>query len=80
MLDAPLPHPANVGGPALDGPNLDGFSLARALSGLHLIGGKLSPAASGRSFAVVNPATGQEVARAAEGDAQDVDAAVITTD
>jgi len=66
MLDAPLSQT----------PNLDCFGLARALSGQHLIGGKLVPSASGRSFAVVNPATGQEVARAAEGDAADVDAAV----
>jgi acyl-CoA reductase-like NAD-dependent aldehyde dehydrogenase len=66
MLDAPLTA----------APNLDCFGLARALSGYHLIGGKLVPSQSGKSFAVVNPATGQEVARAAEGDAADVDAAV----
>jgi acyl-CoA reductase-like NAD-dependent aldehyde dehydrogenase len=50
--------------------------LARALSGKHFIGGRFVPAGSGRSFAVVNPATGAEVARAAEGDAADVAAAV----
>jgi len=55
---------------------LDEKSLARALSGVHLIGGKLVPAASGSSFAVVNPATGIEIGRAAEGDATDVDLAV----
>jgi acyl-CoA reductase-like NAD-dependent aldehyde dehydrogenase len=57
-------------------PTLDERALARALSGRHLIGGRLVPAAAGGSFAVVNPATGEEIARAAEGDAADVDAAV----
>jgi acyl-CoA reductase-like NAD-dependent aldehyde dehydrogenase len=57
-------------------PCLDPFVLARALSGKHVIGGRFVPAGSGRSFAVVNPATGAEVARAAEGDAADVAAAV----
>jgi acyl-CoA reductase-like NAD-dependent aldehyde dehydrogenase len=57
-------------------PCLDPFVLARALSGKHFIGGRFVPAGSGRSFAVVNPATGAEVARAAEGDAADVAAAV----
>ncbi len=68
MLDRPQPTPA--------APLLDERALASALSGLHLIGGQLVPARSGRSFAVVNPATGQQVAHAAEGDAADVDAAV----
>jgi acyl-CoA reductase-like NAD-dependent aldehyde dehydrogenase len=68
MLDRPHPTPA--------APTLDPHALAKALSGLHFIGGRYVPAASGRSFAVVNPATGAEVARAAEGDAADVDAAV----
>ena len=68
MLDRPQPTPA--------APLLDERALASALSGLHLIGGQLVPARSGRSFAVVNPATGRQVARAAEGDAADVDAAV----
>ena len=57
-------------------PSLDERALARALSGHHLIGGALVPARSGKTFAVVNPATGEEVARAAEGDAADVEAAV----
>ena len=57
-------------------PCLDPFALARALSGRHFIGGRFVPAGSGRTFAVVNPATGAEVARAAEGDAADVAAAV----
>ncbi len=43
---------------------LDEKALARALSGVHLIGGKLVPPASGKTFAVVNPANGIEVARA----------------
>ncbi len=57
-------------------PTLDERGLARALSGQHLIGGALVPARSGKTFGVVNPATGEEVARAAEGDATDVEAAV----
>lgn len=68
MLDRPMPTPA--------APTTDPFALAKALSGHHFIGGGYVPARSGRSFAVVNPATGVEVARAAEGDAADVDAAV----
>ncbi len=57
-------------------PTLDEKFLARALSGLHFIGGRYVPAISGKTFPVVNPATGDEVARAAEGDASDVDSAV----
>jgi aldehyde dehydrogenase (NAD+) len=57
-------------------PTLDEQALARALSGHHLIGGALVPARSGKTFAIVNPATGEEIARAAEGDAADVEAAV----
>ena len=68
MLDRPHPTPA--------APTLDSFTLARAMSGLHFIGGGYVPPRGGTSFAVVNPATGIEVARAAEGDAADVDAAV----
>jgi acyl-CoA reductase-like NAD-dependent aldehyde dehydrogenase len=68
MLDAPLQTP--------EAPSTDPFALAKALSGVHLIGGRFVPARSGRSFPVVNPATGAEVAAAAEGDAADVDAAV----
>ena len=59
-----------------DAPTLDEKALARALSGHHFIGGRFVPARSGKTFAVVNPATGLEVARAAEGDASDVDDAV----
>jgi acyl-CoA reductase-like NAD-dependent aldehyde dehydrogenase len=68
MLDRPHPTPAD--------PCLDPFALAKALSGFHFIGGGYVPGRNGRSFAVVNPATGIEVARAAEGDADDVDVAV----
>ncbi|MBC7431562.1 MAG: aldehyde dehydrogenase family protein [Rubritepida sp.] len=68
MLDTPARTP--------EPPSTDPFALATALSGVHFIGGRFVPARSGRTFAVVNPATGIEVARAAEGDAADVDAAV----
>ncbi len=68
MLDRPHPTP--------DAPTLDQQALATALSGVHYIGGRYVPARSGKTFAVVNPATGIEVARAAEGNATDVDAAV----
>ncbi|WP_157220189.1 aldehyde dehydrogenase family protein [Flavisphingomonas formosensis] len=44
----------------------------------HLIGGALVPAAGGASFAVINPATGKELGRAALGTAADVDLAVQT--
>ena len=72
MLDTPARTP--------EAPSNDPFALATALSGVHFIGGKFVPALSGRTFAVVNPATGIEVARAAEGDAADVDAAVRDAD
>ncbi len=57
-------------------PILDEKALARALSGVHFIGGRFVPAASGKTFAVVNPATGEQVGEAAAGDAADVSAAV----
>ena len=57
-------------------PILDEKALARALSGVHFIGGRFVPAASGKTFAVVNPATGEQIGEAAEGDAADVAAAV----
>ena len=66
--------------PNFSGPLLDERALARTLSGQHLIGGRFVPASSGRTFAVVNPATGEEVARAAEGDATDVATAVEAAD
>jgi acyl-CoA reductase-like NAD-dependent aldehyde dehydrogenase len=55
---------------------LDERALARALSGKHLIGGAFVPARSGKIFPVINPATGEQVAAAADGDAADVAAAV----
>ncbi|MBP2228940.1 acyl-CoA reductase-like NAD-dependent aldehyde dehydrogenase [Azospirillum agricola] len=57
-------------------PTLDPHALARDLSGLLLIDGALRPALSGATFDVVNPATGDVVATAAEGGERDVDAAV----
>ncbi len=68
MLDRPSSTPG--------APTLDQHALARALSGSHLIGGRLVPARSGRTFPVVNPATGEEVGTAAWGDEADVEAAV----
>ena len=68
MLDRPHPTPAS--------PQLDEHALATALSGQHFIGGRFVPARSNRSFPVVNPATGEQVAHAAEGDAGDVEEAV----
>jgi aldehyde dehydrogenase (NAD+) len=69
-----LDQSASVSTP--DTPSLDERALAKALSGRHFIGGAFTAAASGRSFPVVNPATGQEIAHAAMGDARDVDIAV----
>jgi acyl-CoA reductase-like NAD-dependent aldehyde dehydrogenase len=57
-------------------PNTNPFELAKSLSGYHLIDGALVPAVSGKTFSVLNPATMEEMGRAAEGDAQDVDLAV----
>src|SRR3546814_14042652 len=50
--------------------------LARRLSGNHFIDGRLVAAVSGETFSVVNPATGLEVGRAANGTGADVNAAV----
>ncbi|WP_029010022.1 aldehyde dehydrogenase family protein [Azospirillum halopraeferens] len=55
---------------------LDPFALARSLSGYNLVDGAFRPAASGRTFPVVNPATGEEVAQAPFSEEADVDAAV----
>jgi acyl-CoA reductase-like NAD-dependent aldehyde dehydrogenase len=57
-------------------PVLDPKSLARELSNKLLIGGRLVPAKSGKTFPNVNPATGETIGEAAEGTAADVDAAV----
>ncbi|MFO0797953.1 MAG: aldehyde dehydrogenase family protein [Gemmataceae bacterium] len=40
------------------------------------VGGKWQPAASGKTFETVNPATGEVICRVAEGDKEDVDRAV----
>lgn len=72
MLDRPHPTP--------EAPELDQQVLATALSGQHFIGGRFVPARSGKTFSVTNPATGKEVANAAEGNAADVDAAVADAD
>jgi acyl-CoA reductase-like NAD-dependent aldehyde dehydrogenase len=55
---------------------LDPFKLAASLSGRHLIGGEFRPARSGKTFAVDNPATGEQIATAAFGTALDVADAV----
>jgi len=57
-------------------PTLDEKALACALSGHHFLGGRFVAPTSGRTFPVVNPATGEEIGRAAQGDAADVAAAV----
>jgi aldehyde dehydrogenase (NAD+) len=76
MLDRPASaSTADCNGPGSE-PVLDQAALASALSGSHFIGGRLTPALSGKTFAVVNPATGVEIGRAADGDAADVHAAV----
>ncbi len=72
MLDSPHRTPAD--------PTLDENALALALSGHHFIGGRFVPARSGKTFPVVNPATGDEIGQAAEGDASDVEAAVADAD
>ena len=71
MLDRPT---------TFTGPQLDERALAASLSGFHLIGGRFVAAKSGKTFAVVNPATGEEIGRAAEGDAADVAEAVEVAD
>ncbi|HSE49834.1 MAG TPA: aldehyde dehydrogenase family protein [Terriglobales bacterium] len=47
-----------------------------AKTGKILIGGKWSDAASGKTFDTYNPATGEVLARVAEGDREDIDRAV----
>jgi phenylacetaldehyde dehydrogenase len=55
-----------------------GAAARRFLDGPHrlLIDGKWVEAKSGKTFEVVDPATGQMIAKVAEGDAADIDAAV----
>jgi len=57
-------------------PDIDPHRLARTLSGFNLIDGELVGARSGRTFPVVNPATGNEIGTAPFSEAADVDAAV----
>ena len=57
-------------------PVLDPRALARDMSGKLLIDGAMVPAASGRTFPILSPATQEHVADAAEGEAADVDRAV----
>lgn len=59
-------------------PSVDPHALAGELSNRMLIDGALVPAVSGRTFDVVNPATGETVALAPFGEAADVDAAVAS--
>jgi acyl-CoA reductase-like NAD-dependent aldehyde dehydrogenase len=54
----------------------DPFTLARDLSGKHFYAGEARPSLSGKTFPVINPATGEQVAEAAFGEAADIDAAV----
>ena len=55
-------------------PDLAASFIARPLQ--LLIGDAWMDAQSGKTFDVFNPATGQPIAKAAEGDAADIDAAV----
>ena len=57
-------------------PDTDPHRLARTLSGLNLVNGALTNSISGKTFPIVNPATGREIGRAAESDARDVERAV----
>jgi acyl-CoA reductase-like NAD-dependent aldehyde dehydrogenase len=57
-------------------PNHDPFALAAELSGALLIDGTMWPARSGRTFPIINPATGTTIGHAAEGQSADVHSAV----
>ncbi|HYB09967.1 MAG TPA: aldehyde dehydrogenase family protein [Alphaproteobacteria bacterium] len=57
-------------------PSLDPHALARELSNKVLIEGTFTPARSGKTFPVENPATGAAIGEAAFGEAADVAAAV----
>ena len=72
MLDSPHRTPAE--------PTMDEKALAKALSGLHFIDGRLVPGNAGKTFDVINPATGETIGHAAEGDAADVETAVQAAD
>ena len=56
--------------------NLDPFALAGALSGKHFYAGSFQDGLSGKTFPVVNPATGSEIGAAPFGEEADVNAAV----
>lgn len=55
---------------------LDPHALARELSNKQLIDGAFKGSASGKTFPVINPATGEEIAQAPYSEAADVDVAV----
>lgn len=55
---------------------IDPMRLARTLSGVNLIGGRLVPSHSGRTLPVINPATGTAIGSAPASDASDVASAV----
>ncbi len=57
-------------------PVLDPQALAHQLAGKLLINGAMTPAKSGKTFDVVNPATGRKIGAAALGEKADVDSAV----
>jgi len=57
-------------------PDIDPHRLARAVSGRNLVDGQLVASVSGKTFPVVNPATGQEIGQAPDSDARDIDLAV----
>ena len=57
-------------------PVLDPSRLAREMSGKMLIDGGMVPSITGRTFAIVSPATQEKIGDAADGGAADVDAAV----
>ncbi|MDP2697844.1 aldehyde dehydrogenase family protein [Thalassospira sp.] len=58
-------------------PVLDPFALVPELDSRHLINGELVAPISGKCFDVFNPATGKVIGKAAEGNARDVDLAVM---
>ncbi|MCC9622934.1 aldehyde dehydrogenase family protein [Thalassospira sp. MA62] len=57
-------------------PILDPSALAVEISGYHLINGEFVAPLNGRTFDVINPATGKVIGKAADGDGDDVAAAV----
>ena len=52
------------------------LAVAKTLAGRHFIGGNLIPSHAGKTFSVLDPATGVHFAEAAAGDAHDVNLAV----